>query len=147
MKMAVAALLCLVTMCSAPTAVESQPTQTRDLWEILQNSHDDIYDKTKGKKTGADIEDLAKKLRDRIEDAIGNLPETKLKDFLPTLKEEIAKTDKAFDQALSEFLDNLSIAIDEETLSEFFEDVSKAIDANNEMPKKTGGRSIYFFPD
>ena len=146
MKMAVAALLCLVTMCSAATAVESQPTQTRDLWEILQDSLDDIYDKIKGKKTGADLGDLAKKLSDGREDAIDNLSETKLKDFLPTLKEEIAKTDKAFDQALSEFLDNLSIAIDEETLSKFFEDISKAFDANNEMPKKTGGRTIYYFP-
>ena len=143
MKIQVAILLCLVTLCA--TVLESQAAETDNPWQTLQTWFGDIYDKIRGKKTKSNIENVGQKLSDRIGDAIDNLSKTKVKDFLPTLKKETEKTGKSFGVTLSDFFDGVSKVVSEKTLPEFFDDVAKAIDANGQKPNSRGGGNTYFF--
>ena len=117
-------LCVLVAACSA---ADSKSVTLDDVWDRLRANMPAIYRKNKGRSSRKDIIDIAADLRDRIEDAIDNISEAKLKDVGKVAAREFKDLDDSFG------------------LSDFFKKVSKAIDANIEFENTVNNRLVYFF--
>ncbi|KAK3801049.1 hypothetical protein RRG08_042217 [Elysia crispata] len=124
MKFSIALLCLLVVICSAEG---SKPVAFSDVRDNLRSNLPAILRKNRGRKTSSNIIDIAADLRDKIEDAIDNVSESKLKDVGKVAARQFKDIDDAFG------------------LSDFFKKVSKAIDANIEFKNGPNTRYVYFF--
>ena len=100
-----------------------------DVWTNLQAHISDIYDRNEGKKSPKNINLIAAKLRDRIDEAIENISEGKLK-----LKEIGRVWGKDF-QDIEDTYD----------LTEFFDKVGRALEFKSEFKNTRNNGLIYYF--
>ena len=124
--MKVASFLILLSVIIS-SAAGLEPVTLSDVLANLRAQMPAIFRKNRGGTSSTDINDIAEDLKDRIEDAIDNISEAKLKDVGKVAARQFKDIDDTFG------------------LSDFFKKVSKAIDANIEFKNTNNNRLVYFF--
>ena len=97
------------------------------MWTNLQAHISDIYDRNEGKKSPKNINLIAAKLRDRIDEAIENISEGKLKEIGRVWGKDFQDIEDTYD------------------LTEFFDKVGRALESKSEFKNAGNNRLIYYF--